>query len=349
MNRCLPPMPFAYLVAITVAFTASPVLADAPSSISKPVRVILDTDMSGDCDDAGALALLHALADRGECEILAVVTNRRDLTNASAAAVDAINTYYGRGDIPIGTDKRGPTAFQRTSPYTTALRDNFQHDTPPDSEAQDAIDVYRKILTDAADHSVTICSVGAFSNQADFIRQEPALVRNKVQRLVVMGGHFPKSNRPETNVITHIEAAQTVAEHWPGEIIWHGFEVGKQLVTGARLKATPKNNPVRRAYELRPMPGNKMSIDEGKPSYDQAAALFAVRGADSTFWKVVRGGRVEIDDRGITAWTKASSDTQATAHAYVKINGAPKHLARKIEDLMVAPPKRASGADDPAQ
>jgi hypothetical protein len=31
-----------------------------------PVKLILDTDMSGDADDAGTLALLHAMADRGE-------------------------------------------------------------------------------------------------------------------------------------------------------------------------------------------------------------------------------------------------------------------------------------------
>ncbi|MBM3333954.1 sulfatase-like hydrolase/transferase, partial [Candidatus Sumerlaeota bacterium] len=31
---------------------------------SPPVKIVLDTDMSGDCDDTGALALLHALADR---------------------------------------------------------------------------------------------------------------------------------------------------------------------------------------------------------------------------------------------------------------------------------------------
>ena len=36
-----------------------------PLHAAEPVKLILDTDMSGDCDDAGALALLHALADRG--------------------------------------------------------------------------------------------------------------------------------------------------------------------------------------------------------------------------------------------------------------------------------------------
>ncbi len=46
----------------------------APSlPASEPVRVILDTDMASDCDDAGALAVLNALADCGEAEIVAVV------------------------------------------------------------------------------------------------------------------------------------------------------------------------------------------------------------------------------------------------------------------------------------
>jgi len=40
--------------------------------------VILDTDMLTDCDDAGALAMLHALADAGEVRILGVVLNGRD-------------------------------------------------------------------------------------------------------------------------------------------------------------------------------------------------------------------------------------------------------------------------------
>ena len=41
-----------------------------------PVKVIFDTDMETDCDDAGALAVLHTLADRDECEILATRDER---------------------------------------------------------------------------------------------------------------------------------------------------------------------------------------------------------------------------------------------------------------------------------
>ncbi|MCK9316355.1 MAG: nucleoside hydrolase, partial [Verrucomicrobia bacterium] len=41
------------------------------SVLGAPAKIIFDTDMAEDVDDVGALALLHALADAGEAEILA--------------------------------------------------------------------------------------------------------------------------------------------------------------------------------------------------------------------------------------------------------------------------------------
>ena len=37
-----------------------------------PETIIFDTDIGCDCDDAGALALLHRLCDKGEARLLAV-------------------------------------------------------------------------------------------------------------------------------------------------------------------------------------------------------------------------------------------------------------------------------------
>src|SRR5262245_3773628 len=70
------------------------------ATAKEPVRVIFDTDMDSDCDDAAALAMLHALADRGEAEILATPVSSRHAW--SAPCVDAINTYFRRPDLPIG-------------------------------------------------------------------------------------------------------------------------------------------------------------------------------------------------------------------------------------------------------
>ena len=60
--------------------------------------VIFDTDMGNDIDDALALAMLHALSDRGECALIGVT-----LTNAHPAAVPyirMIDRFYGRRICP---------------------------------------------------------------------------------------------------------------------------------------------------------------------------------------------------------------------------------------------------------
>ena len=41
----------------------------AAADKTTPVRIIFDTDMMGDVDDVGTVAVLHALADQGEAEI----------------------------------------------------------------------------------------------------------------------------------------------------------------------------------------------------------------------------------------------------------------------------------------
>lgn len=310
-------------------------LAAASLARAEPVPVLFDTDMSTDCDDVGALAMLHALADRGECALLAVLTNSRDTTRASAAAVDAIDTYHGRPDIPIGTDKHSATRPPGTSSYAPALRDQFPNDIGPDDRAPDAVEVARKALAAQPDRSVTICSVGALSNLAELWKADPDLVRAKVARLVVMAGQFPTSPHPEWNAAIHPAATKLVAEQWPTEIVWHGFEVGQGIITGAALKQTPTNNPARRAYELKPF-GNRPAIEGGQSSWDQGAVLYAVRGPQPELWCVVRGGTVKANDKGGTIWVA----NPAGRHAYVKLAAPPAQLAAVIEALMVAPPKQ---------
>src|SRR5713226_6464550 len=67
---------------------------------AEPVRVIFDTDMGNDIDDALALAMLHALESRGEAKLLAVTLTKDNPW--AAAYVDLVDTFYRRGGIPIG-------------------------------------------------------------------------------------------------------------------------------------------------------------------------------------------------------------------------------------------------------
>ncbi len=312
---------------------------------AEPVKIVFDTDMANDCDDAGALAVLHALADLGEAEILAVVTNRKDPGNASAAAVDVINTWYGRRDIPIGTDKDGATIRGgKPSSYTAKLRDEFSHDTKPDDEMPDALAVYRKALASQPDGSIVICSVGALSNLEDLIRSGPDqfsnlngvdLVKAKVIQTFIMGGGFPRTKRPETNLWLDPAAVVTVVNQWPTPITWQGYEVGGAMINGAELKSAPKTNPVRRAYELRPF-HNTSALEFGKPNHDLATVLLAVRGVQPDLWNLAKNGRVVSDSDGHTYW----NTDRKKLHQYVRIKGHTRHLEKVLGNLLTAAPSK---------
>ena len=118
--------------------------------------------MDSDCDDAGALALLHVLADRGEAEILAVAAS--SLYRWSVPCIEAINRYYGRPDLPIGAPKRDAVDSHAGSKYARAIAESVATRWKTNADAPDATEVYRQTLASQPDHSVVIVSVGDLTN-----------------------------------------------------------------------------------------------------------------------------------------------------------------------------------------
>ena len=86
------------LGALTILLAASVSAASA-----EPTRIVFDTDMCGDYDDVGALAVLNALADDGECEIIAVLSSSR--SSPALGMCEIINESYERTGIPMGVSK----------------------------------------------------------------------------------------------------------------------------------------------------------------------------------------------------------------------------------------------------
>jgi hypothetical protein len=121
------------------------VLFAGPSLAADPLPVIFDTDMDSDCDDVGALAMLHAFADLGEVNILATLVSARHPW--SGPCVDAVNTYFGRPDIPIGVPRATPN--QQGSRYAETIAKELEHDFPADGERPDAVSVVRRVLAGA--------------------------------------------------------------------------------------------------------------------------------------------------------------------------------------------------------
>ena len=141
------------------------------SGAAEPVKVIVDTDMLTDPEDVNALWLLNALADRGEAEILACVVNGHESNRASGAAVDVVNTWFARPNIPLGAFKGGYP--DKISPFTPLLRDRYPHTAPSDDRLPPAVDIYRRVLASQPDHSVKIVSIGFLVNLADLLASKP--------------------------------------------------------------------------------------------------------------------------------------------------------------------------------
>jgi len=117
----------------------------------EPKKIIFDTDMESDCDDAACLAMLHALADREEIELLGTMISAK--YPWSGPCTDAINTYYGRPDLPIGVPK-GKAGHQQKSKYAEQIAKEYPHDCPRYEDAPDATKLYREILASQPDKSV---------------------------------------------------------------------------------------------------------------------------------------------------------------------------------------------------
>ena len=138
-------------------------------------KVIFETDMSTDVDDVGALATLHALADGGEAEILAISFN--EVHPSAADAICAINTWYNRGDIPIGIYKDDLADPDESSYLDTIAK--FPHNLPTVPTPSSLV-LYLQVLREQPDNSVTIISVGFLNNLYDLLKTDPDLISQKV-------------------------------------------------------------------------------------------------------------------------------------------------------------------------
>ena len=217
------------------------------------VKIILDTDLGRDCDDAGALALLHTLASEGNAQILAITLCTSAIS--SAITVKAINEWYERPDIPIGKyTKKEFLEEEICQRFTKPIMEKYlKNNREPVFE--DAVKVLRKSLAENDD--VTIAVIGMQNNIADLIRSMPddisplngrELIEKSVKNIYVMGGNFVDSEYKEYNIVSDVKSAKYVSENCPVPIIYCGFELGVNIKSGTTLVNTSDENPVKYSY-----------------------------------------------------------------------------------------------------
>lgn len=181
-------------------------LASFASWAQAPEKVIIDTDIGDDVDDAFALALA---VKSPEFEILGISTAFGE-TELRAKLVDRFLGELGRSDIPVMAGKATPATPMSQRRY--AEGGHFTKSSHGDA-ADFLLDQIRKHPGE-----ITLIAIGPLMNVGAAIDRDAATFR-KLKRVVIMGGsirkgygdygyneHFPPS--PEWNILNDVPSAQ---------------------------------------------------------------------------------------------------------------------------------------------
>lgn len=304
----------------------SSVMGDAQLDDKEPVSIIFDTDMGSDCDDVGALALLHAYADIGKARIIGCVYSSGKVPYG-AGIIEAINVYYGRSDIPVGAyhgDDIGDPVDKMNAEMLAKDKARFGNSIVHNRDAEELTRLTRRLLANQEDNSVTYVTVGHTKGLYDLLTSEPdvicsldgvTLVERKVRRWVALGalradneeGQYGK----DWNFFLNGTARYTqyLIEHFPQPMVF--VTGGTDVLTGKSLKKTPAGNIVRAAYEewLRNYSGK--TLDDQRSSWDLIAVYHAVEGLGD-YLEPAGNGCLEFDSEEGCRWLRTEGETNQT-------------------------------------
>ncbi len=192
----------AFLIAAAVSLHSQVSPAQTP-----PEKIIIDTDIGDDVDDAFALAL--ALRSP-ELQIFGITTTFGD-TNIRANLADRLLGEAGRADISVavGTPTQSAGKFTQR-PYADG--GNFARTSHPK-----AVDFILDQIRHYPDQ-ITLVAIGPLVNVGALIDKDPATF-HKLKRVVLMGGSIergygdlgysnPHGPEPEWNIKNDIPSAQ---------------------------------------------------------------------------------------------------------------------------------------------
>ena len=220
-----------------------------------------------------------------------------------------------------------------------AGKERYPHALRHAKDAPEAVAVLRRALAAAEDGSVVVVQVGFSTNLARLLDSPPdatspldgkALVAKKVKLLELMAGAFQpidgNAAYEEYNVVKDRAAAAKLAEAWPTEMIWSGFEIGIALPYPSQsiledFRDVP-HHPVKESYAILSPP------PQDRPSWDLTSVLDGVLGSRGYFDRSPPG-KVTVTERGATTF---APDPQGK-HRYLVLNDLAAR-ARVIEALV---------------
>ncbi len=301
-------------------------------------KIILDTDIGIDCDDAAALALLLNYQKEGKCEILAITASTA--REGAVSAIKCICEYYGATHIPVGRMSAPALECDKKNIYARALMERYGDR----EKVGDGVELIRSKLA-KSEEKVTLISIGPLSNIAKLLLSEgdgyspltgEALVKEKVDCLYLMGGAFeenydgvvvPKREIfAEWNIVQDIPSARIVAERFPCEMVYCPFEAGFRVYT----YIGEADNPVGYSMVQFAEQAEGKIGGEGfrRMSWDPITCMVGVEGVID-FYTLSKNGRIAIDEKGVTTFS-----TNGKGHRYLRLKNnfeeISKYLHKKI-------------------
>lgn len=224
---------------------------------NKKQRVILDTDMGVDCDDAVALAILLNKQIAKELEILCVTTSTT--RSGAVSTVRAIAEYYGES-VTVGAMAKPALGCDKLNNYSAAVMEKYG---APDG-ACEAVKLLRKTLAEAKE-KITLVAIGPLVNLARLLKSEAdeisalggvELLERSVEEIFCMGGSFaqnfgenPEKVEPEWNILQDIKSAQYFTRRCPVKAVFVPWEAGAEVFTEMKNGENPVWYSMRRYAE----------------------------------------------------------------------------------------------------
>lgn len=169
------------------------------------IKMILDTDIGGDIDDALALALI---LNSPEIELEAITVNYVDVRRRAELACYQLEVWQ-KDNVPVAIGCEKPMIGEWDQSHRAQQADLLPPDRKQYPVQQHAVNLLvEKIM--GSKEKITICAIGPLTNIALALLVEPEI--SKKAELVLMGGMIGerRPSRPEWNILCDPEAAKIV-------------------------------------------------------------------------------------------------------------------------------------------
>lgn len=288
-------------------------------TVAPPTGIAYDSDFGNNIDSVLTLALLKAIAAKGEARLIVSSVSKSNLK--AAQAMDAIDSFYspapvgGRGfggGIGVGGGVIGLAdtgKLKNDTAVLDAVVGKKGADGKPEFpyKIESVIDTgpcgvtIRNMLLAQNDLNAIMLVDGPLTDAVETmdLYGAKAQVTAKVKELIVVAGTFP-NGAPDPKITADLAATKKLLAEWPTPIVFVGSEVGEAIpYPGSSIVSDfswSANHPIVDAYKaFKPMPYDA-------PAPGLAAALYAAQPNDGYF-KLSEPGTVTVADNGQLKFT----------------------------------------------